>query len=391
VTVIAATRAVVVTAAAGADGVTLRASDAADGTRRWRQRLPYPDDRRFPRFGGLVDGTLYLTDGGTDVVAVDASDGTVRWRVDLYDRVSRTVPDRFLTASGRSPDWFAPRPLATPDTVYVQTSYGLHGLAPADGRERWRLYLGDRHDDRDEDGSPLIDPGGLALVDGQVWASYGGPVPSVYAVELIDGTPTVDRVRAPVRLPGRPVVTGDGRASLTDQVTWSTDARDTLAVGVAGGTGVAWQFPGRVSTGAAAFSPLATDGDRVFVCEGHEAEATFVVFALRAPTGGLEWRYRESLADWDVSTAAPAAFRLAHPAVADDTLLVGYGIGPSPGAEPAGDEATERGTLVALSTAEGRVRWRTDLPVAPESVAVAGDRVFVSGRRPGVVALAAPD
>jgi outer membrane protein assembly factor BamB len=64
-------------------GVVLRAYDAADGTRRWHQRIQYPQGRRYPLFGGLVDGTHYLTDSGTDVVAIDAADGTVRWRIDL--------------------------------------------------------------------------------------------------------------------------------------------------------------------------------------------------------------------------------------------------------------------------------------------------------------------
>lgn len=49
---------------------------------------------------------------------------------------------------------------------------------------------------------------------------------------------------------------------------------------------------------------------------------------------------------------------------------------------------TGRSVLVALSTNEGRERWRTDLAFAPKDLAVAGDRCYVGGRRRGVVALA---
>lgn len=62
-----------------------------------------------------------------------------------------------------------------------------------------------------------------------------------------------------------------------------------------------------------------------------------------------------------------------------DTLLVGAGV--------ASDAAAGRGWLVAFATVDGRVRWRSDLPFAPGSLAVAGGRVYVGGRRGGVVGL----
>ncbi|MFB6160309.1 MAG: PQQ-binding-like beta-propeller repeat protein [Haloferacaceae archaeon] len=365
------------TAIARDAGVVLYAHDAADGGRRWRRRVEYPSGRRYPQFGGLVGGTLYLTDARTDVVAVDESDGTVRWRVNLHERVAERVPDRFLTGSGGSPDRFSLLPLATPGTVYVQSSHGLHGLAPENGRERWRIYLGDRNGDS----HVLEDLGGFAVGSDRVWASYGGPVPSVYTVETFDGSPTAERAPAPLDLPGRPVVTGDGDVGVASRVVWSTDAHEPLAFGVAGGTGVTWQFPGLANSGAAAFSSLATDGERTFVCEGHEQRELFVVYALRASTGGIEWTFRDSLADRDVSTASPAEFRLCQPVVVGDAMIAGYGIGS--------DHGTGEGTLVALSTADGRERCRTDLAVAPEDVAVTGDRVYVGGRLGGVLALAA--
>ena len=364
----------VVTATARDDRVVLYAYDAADGTQRWRQQIEFSRGRHYPQFGGLVDGIIYLTDTRTDAVAVDASDGAVRWRVNLHERLGETVPDRFLTGSGRSADWFSLLPLATPNTVYIQSSYGIHGLAPEDGSEQWRIYLGNRNGDS----HVLEDLGGLAVSADRVWASYGGPTPAVFTIEMFDGSPSIDRATAPLDLPGRPVVTSDGDVSIARRVVWSTDARETLAFGVAGGAGVTWQFPGLASSGAAAFSSLATDGERMFICEGHEQQELFVVYALRASTGGIEWIVRDSLSDRDVATASPAEFRLCHPVVAGDTLVVGYGIGP--------DQEPGHGELIALSTSDGRERWRTDLSIAPRNVAVTADRLYVGGQQSEILA-----
>ena len=60
--IVAATTELVVTAVARDVNAILCAYDAADGDRSWRRQLQYPHGRRYPRFGGLVDGTLFLTD-----------------------------------------------------------------------------------------------------------------------------------------------------------------------------------------------------------------------------------------------------------------------------------------------------------------------------------------
>jgi outer membrane protein assembly factor BamB len=362
----------VVSAVARDDRVVLRARDAADGRRRWRRVVSFAPARRYPRIGGLVDGSLFLTDSGTDVLAVDAADGTVRWRVDLHDRVAGAVPGRFLP--DRGPAAFSPVARPTPGALYVQTAYGLHGLTPADGHERWRLRLGDRG----RDARPNEDPGGIAVGDGRVLASYGRPAPSVYEVRVGSDEPSVDRDAAATRLPARPVVV-DGRTVLTDRVVWSTDAGGTLAFGVGGRTDVAWRFPGLASEGPAAYSRLAASEGRAFVCEGDESSETLAVFGLRAADGGLAWLRRESVGGLGAARSDAAAFKLAGPVVVGDTLLVGAGVAP--------EGAPGRGRLVAFATADGRVRWRTGLPFAPGSLAVAGGRVYVGGRRGGVVAL----
>jgi len=118
----------------------------------------------------------------------------------------------------------------------------------------------------------------------------------------------------------------------------------------------------------------------MFICEGHEQQELFVVYALRASTGGIEWIVRDSLSDRNVATASPAEFRLCQPVVVGDTLVVGYGIAP--------DQETGQGELIALSTSDGRERRRTDLSIAPRDVAVTADRIYVGGQRRGILAFA---
>jgi outer membrane protein assembly factor BamB len=61
------------------------------------------------------------------------------------------------------------------------------------------------------------------------------------------------------------------------------------------------------------------------------------------------------------------------------TLLVGY--------RPTVGDGAPDGRLLALDATDGTERWSHDLEVAPASVAVAGDRVYVGGRTGGFTAL----
>lgn len=375
---VAATPARVITADRFDSEAQLRAYDAVDGTCQWQQRIEYPSGLRWGlRLGGLVDGTLYLSDGGTDVVAVDAADGTVRWRRNLHEEVAGEVPDEFLSA-GDSPSGFSPRPLATPETLYVQSGYGVHGLAPDDGTEQWRLSLGAHADD-----DALRSPRGLAVTDQRVWASYGLGVQSVFELELLDGGPQVWPTDVPLDFPGVPVVTDAGEAALTHSIVGGSDPWESpLAVGLNGSPDVSWQFPGDAGDGSSAYSSLATDGQRVFVCESHEQPQQFVVVALQASTGNLDWLHRESLAGRDVSMGS-GQFVLCQPAVAGEALVVGYGSHTR--------RESGQGELVALSRHKGSVQWRTTVPVAPRHLAMTSNRLHVGGQQGGVVALAAGD
>jgi len=352
-------------------GVRLRALAVDDGTQQWVRRLESPEDHPLPRHGGLVDGTLYISGLGSDVIAVDAADGAVRWRRNLYERLAESVPEKFLSRTG-SPEEFEAMPLATPETVLVQTPYGIHGLAPSDGTEQWRLYLA-----RETDDPVLANPFGLAVADDRVWASYGH---RLVRVGVDDDGPSVEQTQLSFRhASASPVATGDRTAVLGTAVEWSTSQVGTLAAGVSGHR-VDWEFPGHAGEGAAAYSRLATDGERAFVCQATEQPERLVVSALRVETGKLDWSHRESLADRGVSVANGQSFRLCQPVVAGDSLVVGFG--------PQYDRETGRGTVLALSRDAGRVQWRTDLSVAPRHVMVTSEGLYVGGHRGGVVALA---
>jgi len=370
--VVAATPRRVIVASEFEDEFQLDAYDSVAGDHLWNRRVDDSSGYYGPRFGGLVDGTMYLAESGADIVAVDAADGTVRWRRALREHVASEVPGKYLSAPNSATD-FPALLTATPETVYVQSPYGIHGLAPADGAEQWRVYLG-----RQTENPALEEPYGLAVTDRRVWASYGGRVRSLFAVGVSGDGPEVERVELPLEIPSTPVLTGDGRVALTHAVTWGTSPAETLAVGATSDE-VEWQFPGHAGDGAAAYSPLATDGERVFACASHEQPAQFVACAVRASTGKLEWLHRKSLANEDVEVGAGREFRLCRPAVAGDTLLVGYGTAP--------ERERGHGEVLALARRDGGVEWRTDLSVAPQDLLVTSTGLYVGGQQGSVVAL----
>ena len=352
------------------DGWVLTAHQPTAGTRRWQLEL-LAEDSLPPQFGGLVAGTLYLTDFRTDVLAVDVQDGTVRWRVNLYDRVAESVPEQYVSEPDSQPEAFAPIPVATPDCVYVQTSYGVHGVAPEDGEERWRLYLGgELPDDR-----VLGDSGGVAVTEDRVLVSYGRPEQLLFNIRQYSDDPVVGRRTVPIGSPAHPLVVDGETTALGSRVIWSTNTARTLATGPGRTRGVPWQFEGLASDGPAAFSTVATDGTRVFVCEAHEEPGEFVVFAIRADTGGLEWIHRESIRENGIVRSPGTDLRVGHPAVAAGTLLAGYGLDSEPG--------SDTGMLLALSPTGGTEQWRIPLSIAPRDIAPTETGIYMSGYRGG--------
>ena len=362
--------------------VALRAI-TTDGRRTWRRQFQL---RGFWP-GGVVDGTLYASDGVTDLLAVDTSDGSLQWRRSLYDQTAASVPDEFLS-SGGSPDQFEPVVVPTPETVYVASGYGLHGVAPADGTEQWRLYLGESTE-KPVGGQPV----GLA--------------PTEYAVLVTDrrrGVLRVERRRTGdeervaversdtgVEPPTEPVITAHGGAVVGPAAVWSTRRPPHRPV-VAAVAGRNWQFPGYAGSGTSAFAQPTTDGERVFCCGAHERPGDVVVSALRAQTGALEWRTRVTPAGTLPPLGVGETTRFAQSAVAGDTLLIGYGSDPGTFDEPAtdgraGTDGCGRGELFGFALSDGRLRWRRTLPVGPQRVAVTATAVYVYGHCGDVVAL----
>lgn len=374
-----ATRAVVAT---DHDGWTvLRSRDPANGTVRWRRTF----DGRV-RSGGLVAGVVVVSVAGTDVLALDAADGTVRWRVDLFERVAEAVPKKYLTEfPEQAPEEFAATPLATPDEVYVQTAYGVHGLAPDDGTERWRLYLGDQTAYADQ----FQYPTGLALAPDRLWACYGHPEATLVTVFDAGGEVTVQATETAGNAT-RPVVVGDGptySVGLSYHASGSTNFAGPLVTGVDNGPFPDWTFPGLAThEGPTRFSRVATDGEWLFVPQARivDGETEFAVMALRHATGGLGWVARERLGRLGDPADLFQQLELCRPVVAGETLLVGYATITDP--EP--DEAPTSGVLVGRSTRDGTERWRVPLDLAPARLAVADDRVFVAGWQGGLAALA---
>jgi hypothetical protein len=380
VSVPVATRDVVVSAERRDEVTRLRGHDPADGSVRWRREFEDTD----PAVGGLVDGRLVVGVSGTDLAALGAGDGSVRWRRSLYDEVSSAVSTGSLGAAASEPGVFGARPLATPGDVYVQSSYGLHGLDPADGTEQWRVALSS--DSGDEDADPLGLTGGLAVAPDRVWASYGKPEPALFEVVVDDGETFVDSAGVPEDHIRRPAVAGDGPTySVAVSVGWSGAAGHEGPLVSAWNTG---RFPDWASVGLATrgqptqgrptrAGPVVTDGTRYVLAQlfrtGDGLE--FGLVALHTTTGGVEWTARETT---EVPFTQFEFFEhtaLCDPIVAGDTVLAGYGISPEH------DQPPTDGVLVGYDATSGERRWQVRTDVVPRHLAAAGDRLYVGGDR----------
>lgn len=363
---LAATADRVVLSEGGGGEAVVRAHDPADGAVQWRRRI----DASGARSGGLVADRLFVA-VGTDVLALDAADGSTLWRAPLFEQLADAVPARYLPDD---PDDLAPWPLATLGTVYVQSAYGLHGLAPEDGTERWRLSLS-----TDEEPLPGR-PTGLTVTRRAVWASYGHPSASLFEVTTMGDD--VSTRATPLRTGHsmRPVVTEPGvsPALAVGQGVASTRLVSPLVAGY--GSGPDWTFPGLAGTdGPSAVRPPATDGDCVFVPQVRSVDSgeAVALVALDAHTGALAWAHDEPLPARAAGVDFFDGVALAAPVVADDAVLLGYGVETDDGVVS---------TLAAFDAADGTERWRVDPGVVPGHIAVAGDRLYVQGHEGGVAA-----
>ena len=354
----------------GAERGRVQALEAGDGRVRWE----VPFDVR-PEAAGLLDDTLYLVIGGRHVLALDASDGTERWRFDAYERLAESVPERYLPTS--DPNDLDPVLMPTPDVLYAVTSYGFHGFNPATGTERWRVHV------------PLEDrwarPRGVAVTSESVWATYGFPYQDV--AELADGS--VRTGTSPWRTGNSWPVPLEERVCVTPGRLGSTAEITPVAAGFRNGlrrgkSTPAWAFPGIDGVrGPTQVTAPATDGERLFLNQVTPATDRFraTTLALDASDGGLAWTHGAAV-EGAVSSEVAGEFVHGSPAVAGDAVLVGRVTVVTEDATNPSD-----GRLVALDAADGAERWRVPVGVVPREVAVAGDRIYVTGRRGGIVAL----
>jgi outer membrane protein assembly factor BamB len=361
------------------DGATeFQAFAVNDGGRLWRRRLTRADESYARQPAGVVDDKLFLTDYSGELSAVSTADGTVAWRRNLFGQVAGAVPSAFLPQSERA-DRFGVVATATPDGVYVASAYGLHGVTLDDGTEEWRLFSGEPPD-RDDTYPTLGRPVGVAPTpEGAFVTDRWRGLVEIDSYETTDSgfETAVSQTELPVETPGVPVVTGD-QAVVGSAVVWSTGPVRPVVTGDSGGR-YPWQFAGVAGDGDSAHAAPVTDGDRVYVCEAHETPGRVAVTALRADSGGLDWQRNYTPDDTVASLGTEPLFRVAHPVVAGDTLLIGYGSDP--------ERDAGQGVLLGLDADDGTVQWQRSVPVGPQRVAVVDDRVFVVGFRGGVVAL----
>lgn len=372
VSVPVATRDLVVSTERRDEVTRLRVHEPSDGSVRWRRDVEGP-----VLVGGVVDGSLVFGASGTDVGAVDVADGSVRWQQSLYDEVSPAVSAASLGAAASEPGAFGARPLATPEEVYVQSSYGLHGLDPARGSEQWRVAL--TASSGDEDVDPLGLSGGLAVASDRVWASYGEPEPALFEVVVDDGEAFVDTVETPEAHVRRPVVTGDGPTySVALSVGWSGTSGHGGPLVSASGNG---RFPDWASAGLATrgrpvrAGPVATDGTRYVLPQLFRTGdgLAFGLIALHTTTGAVEWTAREPV---EVPFSDFEFFEhtvLCDPVVAGRTVLAGYGVSPEY------DEPPTDGVIAGYGVTSGERRWQVETGVVPRHLAAVGNRLYVGG------------
>jgi outer membrane protein assembly factor BamB len=315
------------------------------------------------------------------VVALDIADGSRRWRQPLYDTVSAEVSPKSLGAAAESATNldFDATPLVTPDHVYVQSSYGLHGLNPRDGTEAWRIALSTYVDDTESFGLS----GGLAVASGHVWASYGNRDATLFEVEIDDGDPEVWMDAPPEDHVRRPVVTGDDpyAAALLAGFSGTTGDELPLVSMSNWGTLPDWSSWGFASVDhPTRFAPLASDGTQYILTQLFQTDGELVlgVVALHRRNGGIEWTAREAVqSPFGTSEGASEFFEhttLCHPLIAGDTVITGYGVSSEAGTSPT------RGMLLGYDVTTGQRRWQLQTDIAPVDLALGGDQLYVGGR-----------
>lgn len=314
-----------------ADG-RLAAYDAASGTRLWQFTPSHPST--MPSMA-LRNGILYLSDG--DLYALRASDGRLLWRTPIGGGA-------FVS------------PLTVQEKmVYVESSGTVYAVRTADGQLAWRAAVGTGLNALLVDGASVYvatgNVGGVTALDasdGTVrWQSksqFGADM--AYAFQMADDTlyvsTTFNRLLA--------LNPGDGRERWAYQ---DPSAQALSQPAIAGGNVYVTMQRAAASTSDAG---------------GIGAQTVNTVIALRASDGSPFWQHQLYVGQ---ATGPSEAFF--GPLVSNDGSTVYAVAGPTVG------------DVVALSTADGRIRWQVSGSDTLPSLLDGNGRVLYSGGASGTV------
>lgn len=314
-----------------ADG-RLAAYDAASGTRLWQFTPSHPST--MPSMA-LRNGILYLSDG--DLYAMRASDGRLLWQTPVGGGAFVSP----LTVQG--------------DMAYVESSGTVYAVRLGDGRLAWHATVGAGLNALLVDGTSIYvttgDAGGVTALDASDgkarWRSdseFGSDM--AYAFQMADDTlyvsTTFNRLLALDPADGRQRwAYQDPRAQALSQPT------------IAGGNVY-------LTVRRAASSTSATGGI--------SAQIVDTVIALRASDGSPLWQRQLSIGQ---TTAPIDAFF--GPLVSNDGSTVYVVAGPTVA------------DVVALSTADGRMRWQTAGSDTLSALQTGDDGTLYTGSASGMV------
>jgi outer membrane protein assembly factor BamB len=343
---------------------TVGCIDASDGRERWEKTLDEPGGA-----GSLLDGTLYSFRGAR-IVALNGADGRRTWETDLAAVLTEAGGHGAIDRE----DFGVGLPVPTPETIYVASDYGLHGLDPDEGTEQWRLAL---------DGSDRLQD--LAVgTDGVYGSRSNQALLGVTGGAGGSGSLEFDPfLSGPTIAGGRLTVPLDrGDASVWSVPTSALRSRMAEAEPLQledVSTDGAWTYRrADIDEIEDIRSPsrAASDGERIFFAEsartGHAAVRS-TVFCIDAEAGVLLWRHDVPVEDVEGGPSGPF---VSAPAIGSDAVYVGFST------DPDATQSTETSTgsghhVVSLDPADGRVDWSLDVPFRPRGVAVAGNHLFV--------------
>lgn len=278
---------------------------------------------------GVVNGTLYVADNPDGVAAVSPDDGTVAWTVE-FDHVAYGV-------------------LPTTDRVFV-ASHNRHVCLDAEtGDVRWAQWA--------EGG---VGPTGVALGDALYTADVGSVArrsPRGVVARLRGRPPAVDwEATRGLEFPHAPVL-GDGMVFVPDESFASERSGGVTAFGAADGS-VRWTR----ELGREAYTP-ALAGEMLVTGAWDEDGERYELVALDRWNGSVRWRVEPG--HWVGSVA-----------VADGVVVAAGG-------------DTDGGVAGAVSAygLDGSHEWTVETAGDVLTVALVGDRVYVTSRAGEVYAL----